>query len=1346
MNPSRRPIVFVCVVCVWAMAVLPHFAFAQAVDSETLARRQQNQQQARKIATELVDSILRVQIRQFEENGLTEMQIYRDIKTMQANIGELVKTEMAQVVDLLVEAQEAKSETVQQEKFIEARKLTREIIVQLAMERQKLLRRLKTAEIAEQVRRLIRLETVAMDTTKGLPAQTPTRREQLAIKTIEDQRDINKLFLQLLETLSDVSRWDGAIATGAANGIRILAAAETGKHLDESVRTLTATEYTSAVIHQDKAIQGLSQLLKLIERTQGLIGAERQAALDKIHALEERQRELRQKTETTKLTDPPQRELIDEQNAIRKELGVLADELTDQPRAQTHLDAAKAAASQATTEIFDGEKEQAVSEQGKVLGHLAALAEELENLSEVDDSDKSADEYAQQVKDLEAAKEDVKQAQTLQATADQKTAEAKPNEAVQPQKEVASKAEAAAKDRDLPESVKSRLDEAKAAAEAAAKALETPAKPEAQEQAVEKASEAVERAAAEIEAALADAKRRQAAVKIGELARAAETLERAAATEREIASQTAQAAKESGLKPEEANHLTQQQEDVGQIAEKIAQGVEHTAPKASEALKDAMKDTAEAENALKAAKAQPGEPSKPQAEIASKSAESAAKKLVAAAAEIRKEIGETATELADLSEEQLKGINEAQQAVDQVASELPESIAERLAQLKEAQEKVAEASAMQQKAAGRPEAAEAMTLAQKVAEAAERQADADQAAQDLAEGRANTPLDATAKQQEVADLSKDAKAAAAKRPEANKASDGTPSDELVQALDQAQKAAAEAARQTLDGNANQAETARQAAREALKNAGELAQAEAEAAAKAAPTQEPSAEAQSQVAEAAKEAGQSAMQDAQAAANTLEEAAQTAEAATEAAKNENAEAALAAQGQTAEGLQTAGEQIAQAMQELAKQEAAELAQQAAKTGELAAKTAQVDPGATAALREAQAAAQETAAQGAQTTPAQAAMAEESLQNNLQRAAANLAAKEQQVKKDQAIAAGLAELARQQQEATEQIAQQRNALEGQPPMQGEAAPMGNQPPAKPALTEAQTQAAAKALAQATKNFAEAQRATGQGASEIANQAEVANVPIREALELASNLQPSPMANPALAGQNPMAQQAQPGENPEGGMEPGTSPMAQQAQPGEQGPMQPGQGKPGQPGESGQGEPGQGQPGQGQPMNAGLGTGFVPNSPEVTAQMMAGPEASALAASALASAQTPNSLPGQLGQGQPGEPSQPGQSPMPNQIGASSPTAQGGETSRGGAFAENDPLKDGPLEFAPTDGSAGDSRTGNAGERQDETNPQNFRRDAWFAKLPPNLRNAIRANAQQEAPRAYRERLKRYFESVE
>jgi len=39
-----------------------------------------------------------------------------------------------------------------------------------------------------------------------------------------------------------------------------------------------------------------------------------------------------------------------------------------------------------------------------------------------------------------------------------------------------------------------------------------------------------------------------------------------------------------------------------------------------------------------------------------------------------------------------------------------------------------------------------------------------------------------------------------------------------------------------------------------------------------------------------------------------------------------------------------------------------------------------------------------------------------------------------------------------------------------------------------------------------------------------------------------------------------------------------------------------------------------------------------------------------------------------------------------------------------------------------------------------------EAWFAKLPPELRKSIRAGAGQKPPRAYEDRLKKYFESVD
>jgi hypothetical protein len=38
------------------------------------------------------------------------------------------------------------------------------------------------------------------------------------------------------------------------------------------------------------------------------------------------------------------------------------------------------------------------------------------------------------------------------------------------------------------------------------------------------------------------------------------------------------------------------------------------------------------------------------------------------------------------------------------------------------------------------------------------------------------------------------------------------------------------------------------------------------------------------------------------------------------------------------------------------------------------------------------------------------------------------------------------------------------------------------------------------------------------------------------------------------------------------------------------------------------------------------------------------------------------------------------------------------------------------------------------------------AWFSRLPPALRKAMNARARRPAPRGYRDRLRRYFESID
>jgi hypothetical protein len=256
----------------------------------------------------------------------------------------------------------------------------------------------------------------------------------------------------------------------------------------------------------------------------------------------------------------------------------------------------------------------------------------------------------------------------------------------------------------------------------------------------------------------------------------------------------------------------------------------------------------------------------------------------------------------------------------------------------------------------------------------------------------------------------------------------------------------------------------------------------------------------------------------------------------------------------------------------------------------------------------------------------------------------------------------------------------------------------------------------------------------------------MPLREALELASGLTGEAMpAEEAGAATGEAAQpmgQAQQGKG---------QPMGQAQAQGQGQPM-PGEGQ-------GQPMPGQGQPmpgqGQGQPQNAQgapkgnpqMGTGLVPNSPEVTAQMMAGPQAMSQLTAMMAAAQAQAQGEGQPGQGQgqpmPGEAQSKGQGQQPPQ-GETSPMGKGG-TSKSGQVADNQAVKEGPLELSPGAPDGNDSRTATEKRDSDAAGKQ-FREDAWFAKLPPELRNAIRARSQRQPPRGYEERLRRYFENID
>jgi hypothetical protein len=259
--------------------------------------------------------------------------------------------------------------------------------------------------------------------------------------------------------------------------------------------------------------------------------------------------------------------------------------------------------------------------------------------------------------------------------------------------------------------------------------------------------------------------------------------------------------------------------------------------------------------------------------------------------------------------------------------------------------------------------------------------------------------------------------------------------------------------------------------------------------------------------------------------------------------------------------------------------------------------------------------------------------------------------------------------------------------------------------PAATDAQLaarQQAAQRLDEAARQFADAQRATGEGAAEISGQQEVMNQPVREGLQAASQLgrlqSPVNEAIPAdQAGEAANAASSNPTES-----NAGKSPQANE-----------------------------------------LGMNFVPQSPEVTAQRIAGEEAMRQAAELLGS--PPASA---AGESAPDGSSQPGQTPPPpSENGQPTKPNRGNATTGGVRPPENSDSNatqdDAGQQLNKT--NSGDSRAEN-GDADASDPARGFRDELWFSKLPPSLQQAIRAKTRQQPPPGYEQRLQRYFRSLD
>ena len=227
---------------------------------------------------------------------------------MRSHLTDIIDTEMAAVVDNLMEARLATGPD-RDAKFVELRRQVRQIVVRLSVERQTLLRRLKTAELSEQCRQLVTAQSDVRDRTAALPALPDVRRDQSALRALEDQRDANGLYKRLLAVLNDVRTWDGPVSQSAVRGLKTLEDGNVAQELLESEASLLSADFNGALPHQEHALASMRKLLTDLERAQGSATEASTAAAEQIRKIREHQERLREQIAEQGLTQTPTPEI-----------------------------------------------------------------------------------------------------------------------------------------------------------------------------------------------------------------------------------------------------------------------------------------------------------------------------------------------------------------------------------------------------------------------------------------------------------------------------------------------------------------------------------------------------------------------------------------------------------------------------------------------------------------------------------------------------------------------------------------------------------------------------------------------------------------------------------------------------------------------------------------------------------------------------------------------------------------------------------------------------------------------------------------------------------------------------
>lgn len=1301
-----------------------------ALDHAELARFTHNQQQARELTRELITKHLDQQIRQLEENGLQELPVYSDVVELRHRLEQLATNKMRDVIATLKSGSDSE-QPVSQKQLSRARELARGIAGELNAERHKLHRRLQIVKLSSQLRRMVQLQNVARNTTRSLPSQAPGQRAIKTQSAIDGQADVHALFLHLLESLDDTSRWDGAIGEGAGDAIRIINIAGLQQQLSDATTNLTKQRFPQAAQNQAVALRGMRATLFRLDQSMGIANDDRKTLLKSVVALRERQRDVYRQLKSSNPSDEVPEQIWHSQRQIHMELGELRNAFQTEFINYRIATEATAAAYRAQTESIRKAKGASVASQQQTIELLTELADRLAN--ELTDDDLSAAQLSDLVSALKIAVERLQTATRAQKVI-VKNVLTKSSQAATVQKQLAERMKSWSRNSRLPGELRVRL--AAAARESVAASQQILVEPS--KDSLRSAQETIAYASHVANVAFARENRRLLAVSMAEAARTGEALERIQAAQFQLAA--ALNAVKSGFYQDQSEREVQQllwhnQHNLLQVLQKLdSQAMDTADDTLTETVSRLRSATDEWSHALTidSNKELPEDVSSGNADLFR-----VAKDLSNVARQLRLYVNVKAKQLAEECDQHFIQTRQIRTALGEAIEDSSGQVPQLAAGLAEIRSHIVEARIQQLRAVGFRARADRLHAARELKRIRNIQGDANQTLTMLNFGESITPTKAAEAQQDVADAAS----------LLARSVDGPLKDTLLQISANAEHAA----EQLLVGDAKIADVARkQVATLLLRAIRTVANLSSVNAKTKGPRQSgdgiPDKTLQPLVTErinAASLLSQTAnVRDSLAIALRLSKQAERQ------SGNSVAEAR-----KTLRALANSEQIVKQQIKQLLTNSSEYLNRQSDTVADLAQQAAYITPQGAAAFREAS----QIAGKVAASKPDLSRLLNDNrrLHNLLQQAKNNLDQLSRQAEQDLSAASTLKHTAPGQQSYRNQLEQQADCLirlvmaDEQPsvdnPDQLRFSPKVQVPPAPKNPTIAQIEAAGKLL-EAIREFAEFQRAIGKSTATVATQQQLANLTLRQSLESISRwhrhcrmrvptadwfpgeVQGQKASVPGLGGKSQDAEDAV-----EGGL--ATSSTSEKRRQ--------------------------------------MGTRFVPLSAEFTAEVIAGQDIVSLARDIIRS-NSPQPEDHANGGGS-GDQQQSDSSDGGDESGESSSIDNSAQPDKSGPSTNDTSPQESDIQeqnVQPKEQKASPTNTTGQGnavggpEAEQESNGSNkptsldennvdekpdvkvkrFSQKPWFAQLPPAVRAAIRTRASPKPPTAYEETLRRYFENPE